>query len=775
VIDRAAVLEHVASVHPGWPTGQQTGGIQICSPADWRGRVFAPRSGAELLAYVEQLDGQGVSGIYMRMTTMRTPSLASSRGKATDSVEFPGLWSDIDFAGPGHKHDPTKFGGLTLPPDAESAARVVLDSGLPEPSTWIHSGGGLYALWLLDRPMTLDDDSLIEIGALSERWQGALADSARARGWHYGTGVSDLARVLRLPGTTNRKVELAPAPCRTVVRTGRLSTLGALAGHAPPRQRQTVVTGSSPDNAQRSTTSGMIPFDTTITGGASADGEVSPLDDFEARHDWVEILENAGWRQVAGDASGYREWIRPGKDTPGISATTGRDLPTRDRMYCFSDAAGLPVNEPMTKGFVFALIYHQGDMRRAARALATMGYGSRAREREAERARDPDDDCWAPVDMGPVAHGGHTPPMPTIGTYPGPDGTTFGLLYPGKEHSVAAEPESGKTWLLVFLVRSELAAGNNVVYVDFEDSEAEVGSRMLLVGIEPDVIADTARFRYVRPDIAPRPEQYIRLLDFDGSAPSLVVLDGVTEGYGLFSGEVNSQESASAWRKVFVKPATSRGAATISSDHVIKNKEGRNGHAIGAQHKKAGLNGVLYELVVTAPWGRGMCGRSLLLVHKDRPGGVRPQGTPVPDEPRATSLGSLVLDTTPGCAVGGPVAGVGALLELEPSVRPPTGPGGVVERLDPLGAVKSLVADALRTAHGRGESLSARQLRAVVDARALQVDSAAEQMRSAGVICRGVVLARTGRKSPGNWHLPEACDIDLHPDGVPLRRGVLSQ
>lgn len=36
---------------------------------------------------------------------------------------------------------------------------------------------------------------------------------AEQLGWHYGSGVGDLARVLRLPGSINRK-EGPERPCR---------------------------------------------------------------------------------------------------------------------------------------------------------------------------------------------------------------------------------------------------------------------------------------------------------------------------------------------------------------------------------------------------------------------------------------------------------------------------------------------------------------------------------------------------------------------------------
>jgi hypothetical protein len=81
------------------------------------------------------------------------------RGGAADSVELVGLWSDLDIDGPGHKHDPGKYGGRVLPPDEPSARKIVEVAALPMSTVWIHSGGGLYGWWLLYVPFTVTGDS----------------------------------------------------------------------------------------------------------------------------------------------------------------------------------------------------------------------------------------------------------------------------------------------------------------------------------------------------------------------------------------------------------------------------------------------------------------------------------------------------------------------------------------------------------------------------------------------------------------------------------------
>lgn len=111
-------------------------------------------------------------------------------------------------------------------------------------------------------------------------------------------------------------------------------------------------------------------------------GTGTPLDDFEARTDWSEILEPHGWALVKTDSGGIRYWRRPGKDATGHggsrdhahSATTGKD-PARDRLWVFSTSTELDAGVPMTKGYVYAALNHNGDLHSAAQDLKRMGFG----------------------------------------------------------------------------------------------------------------------------------------------------------------------------------------------------------------------------------------------------------------------------------------------------------------------------------------------------------------------------------------------------------------
>jgi putative DNA primase/helicase len=106
------------------------------------------------------------------------------------------------------------------------------------------------------------------------------------------------------------------------------------------------------------------------------EGGISPGDDFEARVDWTDpmLLGGAGWTPLWTRA-GRTYWRRPGKDTPGISATTGGATDGRDRLYVFSSATDFEQEIPYTKLGAYAVLHHGGDHSGAAKALKAQGFG----------------------------------------------------------------------------------------------------------------------------------------------------------------------------------------------------------------------------------------------------------------------------------------------------------------------------------------------------------------------------------------------------------------
>lgn len=98
-----------------------------------------------------------------------------------------------------------------------------------------------------------------------------------------------------------------------------------------------------------------------------------PGDDYNERASWDEILTPAGWTKLRRFGPGWA-WRRPGKDGPGISATTGQSGDA-DRLYIFTTSTDLPSEQPLSKFWTYAQLQHGGDMRAATKALRAAGYG----------------------------------------------------------------------------------------------------------------------------------------------------------------------------------------------------------------------------------------------------------------------------------------------------------------------------------------------------------------------------------------------------------------
>jgi hypothetical protein len=223
---------------------------------------------------------------------------------------------------------------------------------------------------------------------------------------------------------------------------------------------------------------------------------------------------------------------------------------------------------------------------------------------------------WASVDLAPVLSGESADPPPSM--LEREDGHC--LLYESLLHLVAGEPEAGKGWLALYACAEQIAIGNHVAYVDFEDRAERVVARLRELGI---CAADTGRlFHYIRPDEPLTARAQRDLKPIMALGPALVVIDGLTEAMALEGLDVNSNTDVAKWLFLLARPAGNAGAAVLMQDHVTKDKEKRGRYGLGAGHKRAGVD-VTYMLEPVEPFGRGLDGMSRLSVTKDRPGHVR--------------------------------------------------------------------------------------------------------------------------------------------------------
>ena len=168
----------ISGDHDGW-----TGHFH---PTDQDGRDTAAHYLAQVAPH---------ANVYLRATTVHD-DVTTGRGAAEDTAAVPGLWLDLDVAGPNHKRD-------NLPPTMGDALQLL--EGMPDPTLHITSGGGAYIWWLFTDPYeTGRPDDYDHAAELEQTLNQIVIARAKTRGWHVDN-VSDLSRVLRAPGTLNHK------------------------------------------------------------------------------------------------------------------------------------------------------------------------------------------------------------------------------------------------------------------------------------------------------------------------------------------------------------------------------------------------------------------------------------------------------------------------------------------------------------------------------------------------------------------------------------------
>lgn len=166
---------------------------------------FAPYDGADadadpagiLSRHARRLADKG-NDVYVAVSAAATAGLHDTRISSANAAGIFGLWADIDVA------DPDVHKKWNLPPTIDAALEL-LDAAQLEPTMVIHSGHGLQAWWLFKDFWAFDsEDERLQAAGLAQRWNTTLQARAAERSWVVDS-TFDLARVMRVPGTLNRK------------------------------------------------------------------------------------------------------------------------------------------------------------------------------------------------------------------------------------------------------------------------------------------------------------------------------------------------------------------------------------------------------------------------------------------------------------------------------------------------------------------------------------------------------------------------------------------
>lgn len=230
----------------------------------WTGR--AVRSLKEATNAVEwALRGVDTKDIYVCMSTQHdaiekvsgkgNKYLAPARSQ-DNVVALKSLFLDLDAKG----EDKSSYASVG---SAAAALKAFIAAvGLPTPSAVVTSGGGLHVYWTMDRALT------------REEWQPlayALAEATKQYGLKCDTQCTiDSARVLRVPGTFNRKLDTPRPVCLAGGRTGADYSVERLARSLEPFKGTAPAPTSEGHLPRRAAITGVSDLAAGVDRGASA-------------------------------------------------------------------------------------------------------------------------------------------------------------------------------------------------------------------------------------------------------------------------------------------------------------------------------------------------------------------------------------------------------------------------------------------------------------------------------------------------------------------------
>jgi hypothetical protein len=348
--------------------------ISICSDADrWVGRRFTTDEVglAAAVRYVTDLDTRHPKGIYAQVTTLREHP-AKGRGGKDLAHALTWLWADGDYGTIGHKPGPDE---MPAPIDADHVRDIVASAGLPEPSGWVDTGGGCNPVWTLTDTHIITDDDRAAVEQMTTALQAILGAAAYQYGCTWDTQVGNLDRLMRIPGTVNRKNDMA-RPSHSYPGTGEPIDLAAMRdtirqlepdarrtldkAAAEKRARQDERTGRTTPPARAPRAANGFPRSTSGTG---------VFDILANQLTFRDILEPEGWTYRGTNADGREKWLRPA----GAEGSPDSDysLVCDDHVAVnWSERSGLPVGQQpagkkLTVPTLWAHLHHAGDEREA--------------------------------------------------------------------------------------------------------------------------------------------------------------------------------------------------------------------------------------------------------------------------------------------------------------------------------------------------------------------------------------------------------------------------
>jgi hypothetical protein len=360
--------------------------LSICSDADrWAGRRFTTDEVglAAAVRYVTDLDGRRPKGIYAQVTTLREHP-AKGRGGKDLAHALTWLWADGDYGSIGHKPG---LDEMPHPVDADHVREIVASAGLPEPSGWVDTGGGCNPVWTLAENHIITDEDRAAVEHMTSALQAVLGAAAYSHGCTWDTQVGNLDRLMRIPGTVNRKHD-EPRPSHSYPGTGDVIDLAVMrdaVARLEPAARELLDKAASEKRARqdhrtgRAATAPQAPRRAAAFPRPAGNGV---FDILAAGLTFRDVLEPQGWTYRGTAADGRHKWLRPA-GAEG-SADSEYSLVCDDHVAVnWSERAGLPTGQQstgkkLTVPTLWAHLHYNGDESEAARDILRAAHGQDA-------------------------------------------------------------------------------------------------------------------------------------------------------------------------------------------------------------------------------------------------------------------------------------------------------------------------------------------------------------------------------------------------------------
>lgn len=216
------ITDFVATMYPAGTAGYMNLWTSNGSRSHWHDVAADHRHKADAAISINQ------TGEVWYQTGLTAEALGEKRrGREVEMVAVPGLHADVDWQHPCHKK------ADRLPPTLEDALSIIHAAPLP-PTLIVHSGHGLQPYWLFHATAdTTAPEARQRVKSLLVRWQAMLRATAEAKGWTVDA-TANLDRLMRIPGTFNRKPGHEPVPVTVLEQKGDRYTPEQLEAALPP-------------------------------------------------------------------------------------------------------------------------------------------------------------------------------------------------------------------------------------------------------------------------------------------------------------------------------------------------------------------------------------------------------------------------------------------------------------------------------------------------------------------------------------------------------------